>query len=97
MGQVPGAALRCSGEIDISTIDRFERALAACIAAAGPAVTIDLREVEYLDSAAIEALLDARVQLAFQGRRLSVRAEPAAARLFRLIGVDAILNVRSGD
>jgi anti-anti-sigma factor len=51
--------LSATGEIDLSNIDAFDRALtaAAAEAAGGDAqVTVDLSAVEYLDSAAINAL-----------------------------------------
>ncbi|GAB3022402.1 STAS domain-containing protein [Mycobacterium bourgelatii] len=47
------------GEIDLSNIDEFNEALAAATAEAaarGEKVTVDLSAVEYLDSAAINAL-----------------------------------------
>jgi anti-anti-sigma factor len=46
------------GEIDLSNIDNFSQALTASTAAAGNGVqlTVDLTAVEYLDSAAINAL-----------------------------------------
>ena len=47
------------GEIDLSNIDAFDRALAAAAADAakrGTVVTVDLGAVEYLDSAGINSL-----------------------------------------
>ena len=52
-------ALIATGEIDLSNIDAFEQALAAAIAEAassGRKLTVDLSAVEYLDSAAVNAL-----------------------------------------
>lgn len=54
-------ALLAVGEIDLSNIDLFERALAvnADEAASGDSkLTVDLSRVEYLDSAAINALFN---------------------------------------
>jgi anti-anti-sigma factor len=51
--------LIATGEIDLSNIDAFEQALAAATAEAttsGGTLTVDLSDVEYLDSAAINAL-----------------------------------------
>jgi anti-anti-sigma factor len=51
--------LTAAGEIDLSNIDAFERALAAAATEAADGdetVTVDLAAVEYLDSAAINAL-----------------------------------------
>jgi|tagenome__1003787_1003787.scaffolds.fasta_scaffold20455804_2 anti-anti-sigma factor len=47
------------GEIDQSNIEEFDQALATAAteaAAGGGTLTVDLRDVEYLDSAAINAL-----------------------------------------
>jgi anti-anti-sigma factor len=51
--------LIAAGEIDLSNIDAFNRALTAATAEAdssGETLTVDLSAVEYLDSAAINAL-----------------------------------------
>ncbi|MDP7701154.1 MULTISPECIES: STAS domain-containing protein [unclassified Mycobacterium] len=51
--------LKATGEIDLSNIDAFDRALtkAATEAAGGDRkLTVDLSAVEYLDSAAVNAL-----------------------------------------
>jgi len=53
-GQV---VLKASGELDMSNVDGFGRALAEAVALAdGKPVRVDLVEVEYLDSGAINAL-----------------------------------------
>jgi anti-anti-sigma factor len=51
--------LMAGGEIDLSNIDAFDQALASATAEAtssGGMLTVDLSAVEYLDSAAINAL-----------------------------------------
>jgi anti-anti-sigma factor len=51
--------LIASGEIDLSNVDTFSQALTASTAAAagnGVRLTVDLAAVDYLDSAAINAL-----------------------------------------
>jgi anti-anti-sigma factor len=51
--------LIAAGEIDLSNIDAFDQALATATAEAaggGETLTVDLSGVEYLDSAAINAL-----------------------------------------
>jgi anti-anti-sigma factor len=51
--------LIAAGEIDLSTIDAFNKALTAATAeaaASGARLIVDLTGVEYLDSAAINAL-----------------------------------------
>ncbi len=94
--RVPEVALRCLGEIDLSNVDHLRQVLDASIAVQVPAVGVDLREIEYLDSAGIEALLEAQHVLTRQGRQLNMQAGPMALRLFRLLGLEGFLNVRSG-
>ncbi|HZA12240.1 STAS domain-containing protein [Mycobacterium sp.] len=51
--------LSAAGEIDLSNIGRFDQALTTAVAEAassGGTLTLDLSAVEYLDSAAINAL-----------------------------------------
>lgn len=53
--------LVAAGEIDLSNIDAFDQALGAATAAAassGETLVVDLSGVEYLDSAAINALFN---------------------------------------
>ncbi|MGO9154401.1 STAS domain-containing protein [Mycobacterium sp.] len=51
--------LIAAGEIDLSNVDAFDQALSAAtaeVARSGGTLTVDLTAVEYLDSAAINAL-----------------------------------------
>lgn len=57
-GEDGGVTLTAAGEIDLSTIGRFDDALRAAIAEAGAGgvAAVDLGGVEYLDSGAINVL-----------------------------------------
>ncbi|MBX9979568.1 MULTISPECIES: STAS domain-containing protein [Mycobacterium] len=58
-GKDGAPVLLAVGEIDLSNIDAFDRALSAAtdeVASGGRKLTVDLSAVEYLDSAAINAL-----------------------------------------
>jgi hypothetical protein len=48
-----------SGELDLATIGQLQRELGELIGAGFARVVIDLRDVEFLDSSALHALLDA--------------------------------------
>ena len=87
-------ALRCAGEIDISSIDGLERALRASVETGAMAVEVDLRAVEYFDSLAMKALLAAYRTLVCDGRTLAVRVRPRAAALFHAVGLVELLNER---
>jgi anti-anti-sigma factor len=87
--------VRCQGEIDLSSAEYLERALSASIAAGAAALEVDLRGVRYFDSSAIKALLEARERLAAEGGRLSVRAQPTARALLRVLRLDRALNLQA--
>jgi anti-anti-sigma factor len=87
-GRVELAAV---GELDLSTISRFESALAAAVAEAAPgrSTELDLRGVDYLDSAAINVLFT-------HAERLSVvRVPPLLLRALTISGLDQIVEVVS--
>ncbi|MCW1958246.1 MAG: STAS domain-containing protein [Mycobacterium sp.] len=80
------------GELDLSTIDRFQTALRDAVAEAGPnPVTLDLSGVEYLDSAAINVLFD------YADRISVVRVNPLLVRGLSISGLDQIVEIRSAD
>jgi anti-sigma B factor antagonist len=88
-----GITLRCTGELDLATIDRLEALLTRAIGSGVPSVDVDLRGVEFLDSCTLNALLAAHQKLNQAGRTLRVWARPAAIRLFGMAGLDRILDI----
>jgi stage II sporulation protein AA (anti-sigma F factor antagonist) len=92
-GEPPGAVLRCLGEIDLSNVDYLRQSLDASIQLPVPEVEVDLREVSFLDSSAIDALVGACHELAGQGRTLRVRATEWIARVLRMVKVDCLLKL----
>jgi anti-sigma B factor antagonist len=87
-------ALRCTGEIDIASVDALERALRATVETGATVLEVDLRKVEFLDSSALKALMAAQERLRHKGRRLRVRVRPSAAILFRAVGLAELLDAR---
>lgn len=81
--------LAAVGELDLSTIGRFESALAGAVAEAGPgrSTDLDLRGVAYLDSAAINVLF------AHAERLGVVRVPPLLLRALTISGLDQIVEV----
>ena len=79
------------GELDLSTIGRFEDALKAAVGDAGPGrtTTVDLGGVEYLDSAAINELFTHADRI---GR---VRVNPLLLRVLTICGLDQVVEVQS--
>lgn len=86
--------LRCQGEIDLASADCLLRALTTAILAGAPEVTVDLRAVSFLDSAAMRVLLEARHILDGKGRSLQVLVTPTTAKLFHLLRVDDLLSLQ---
>lgn len=86
--------LRCAGEIDLGSADCLLRALTAAILAGSAEVEVDLREVGYLDSTAMQVLLEAHQILHGKGRSLHVRATPRSAKLFHMLELDRVFPVQ---
>jgi anti-anti-sigma factor len=84
-------ALAAVGEIDMSTVVRFESALQAAVADAAPGKTteLDLRGVEYLDSAAISVLF------AHAERIKLVRVPHLLMRVLTISGLDQVVDVQA--
>jgi anti-anti-sigma factor len=95
VGQPPGAVLRCAGEIDLSNVECLRHALDTSIHLGVPEVELDMRQVSFLDSSAIEALMVAYRQLASEGRALRVRATAWIARLLHMVELDHLLADRA--
>lgn len=77
------------GEIDLSNIDAFDQALSAAtaeVASSGATLTVDLSGVEYLDSAAINALFS-------HADHIRVIAHPLLMRSLTLSGLSELVSV----
>jgi anti-anti-sigma factor len=76
------------GEIDLSNIDTFSQALTASTAAAGNGarLTVDLTAVEYLDSAAINALYNV-------ADRIHLIANPLLMRSLTISGLAELVTI----
>ncbi|KUI31527.1 anti-anti-sigma factor [Mycobacterium sp. IS-1496] len=87
--------LVAEGEIDLSNVDTFTRALVTVIAAADGAgtVTVDLSAVEYLDSAAIGALS----VHADQVPKMRLVANPYLMPVLRISGIDQLATVEPAE
>ncbi len=80
-----------AGEIDLSNIDAFSQALTASTAAAagsGARLTVDLTAVEYLDSAAINALYNV-------ADHIQLIANPVLIRSLTVSGLAELVTIES--
>ena len=85
--------LVAAGEIDLSNIDEFEQALAAASTeAAGNSgmLHVDLSAVEYLDSAAINALVS-------HADHIHVVAHPFLMPVFKISGLTELATVEAAS
>jgi anti-anti-sigma factor len=90
----PVAALVLKGELDLHTAQTLGCGIEQAVGTGCVVVDVDLSEITFLDSAGIDALLDARSTLQAASSRLRVRQpSPAVSRLLRLTGVDELLGL----
>ena len=86
-GQVVVTAI---GELDMSNVDAFSRALANALAQTdGEPVQVDIRRVEYLDSGAINALFP-------HAKHLRVVANPILMSALTISGLTQLARVETG-
>jgi anti-anti-sigma factor len=85
------ATLRCRGEIDVGNVDTLRQSLLAATGTEPSVLVVDLRDIDFLDSSTLEALLDADHRLAMAGGRLEVAVRCRARRLFYLVGLQRLL------
>ena len=81
--------LVAAGEIDLSNIDTFTRALTTAIAetaGSGGMLTVDLSAVEYLDSAAINALFT-------YAEHIQLIVRPLMMRIFEITGLTELTAI----
>jgi anti-anti-sigma factor len=88
--------LRLKGELDRLTVDDVDQAVRELAAEAPPVLVLDLRDLEFIDSAGLRSLSRAHNLLAESDRRLVVRApSPAIHRLIELVGLLDILTIET--
>jgi anti-anti-sigma factor len=81
--------LTATGEIDLSNIDAFDQALATAsgeAARTGETLTVDLSGVEYLDSAAVNALFT-------RADHIRLIAHPLLMSIFNMSGLAKLVSV----
>jgi anti-anti-sigma factor len=81
--------LVAAGEIDLSNIDTFTQALTTAIAETGGSggmLSVDLSAVEYLDSAAINALF-------IHAEHIQLIVRPMMMRIFEITGLTELTAI----
>ena len=92
-GEDGRTTVSAAGELDLATAEEFSGAVRSGLAAG--AVTIDLREVTFMDSAGVRALNTALREAAEAGRELRVSEEmhPSVVQVLELTGMLGLLPV----
>jgi anti-sigma B factor antagonist len=82
------------GELDVSTVPRFNSALADSRVRNCHRLVVDLSELTFMDSTGLSAVLVAEMHARTRGQRFAVVRGPRHVQeLFRLTGVDHFLEV----
>jgi anti-anti-sigma factor len=61
-----GSTIRLSGELDLSSVGQLNEALAPIVSAGG-AITLDVSELEFMDSSTLQAIYEAAKSLDGRG------------------------------
>jgi anti-anti-sigma factor len=92
-----GAVYALTGDLDISGTGALEDRLLALGAAHGHVVTLDMADVEFLDSSGLRCLTKVFGELAaFGGELRVVDPSPAVVRVLRLVGVEDMFGLPPG-
>lgn len=87
--------VRESGDLDLSNAARVREALQAAYTDSGADVTVDLTEVEFVDSVILSVFVTAHKRFATGDRTLTFLVPPALLRVFELTGLVGVLDVRA--
>lgn len=92
-----GRTLRLRGELDISSVQQLERLVQETCADGAARLRLDLRELSFIDSSGIAAIVQASSVCEEQGLDFELlEGPPAVQRLFVLTGLSEILPFRDG-
>jgi anti-anti-sigma factor len=82
-----------SGDVDIATAPRLRETLLLAIQRHGPAISVDLQGVTFLDCAGVNALLAAERRARLEGGKVQVtRSSAPAWRVITLLGLQDLLT-----
>ena len=86
--------VRVAGEVDMETAPRLERRLLELAHAGKPLVTVDMADIDFIDSTGLHAIVVAVKELRAYGGDLVLRAPTAStARVLELSGLSTVVKV----
>lgn len=91
-----GVVIEAVGEVDLTTAPQLREALLVAVTSAEKSpVIVDLSRVDFIDSAGLALLVEARKKLAPEGRPLNVLLTPSRQpeRVLKLGRFDTIMNL----
>lgn len=91
-----GALIEAQGEVDLTTAQQLREPLMQAVNGAREgSVIVDLTQVDFIDSAGLALLVEARKRLAPEGRTLHVLLTPGRQpeRVLKLGRFDTIMNL----
>lgn len=92
----PVQTLYASGELDVSTCAVLKRAVGRELDGQGGEFRLDLGGLTFMDSSGAQALVALHRRVESWGRRLVIVSPPGAVRrVLEVMGLDAVLDVRS--
>lgn len=87
-----------TGELDVSTSPRLKDAVDGALDGQGDELWLDLSALTFMDSTGARAITHAHDRAASLNSRLVVLCpRPAVRRVFDLMGLDQIMDVRGGE
>ncbi len=88
--------LLLSGELDIAEVPRLEAALDRVLEEGTTAITIDLRQLEFIDSSGLAAIVHIGGVCSKRGHDFELIAgRPEVQRLFEITGLSSVLPFRA--
>jgi anti-anti-sigma factor len=85
------------GDLDLDAVPTLDEQLTLLEQDGVKAIIVDLRDLSFIDSTGLRALLDATSRAANDGHRLAIVGAPdPARRLFEITGTERILNEPEG-
>ncbi len=94
--ETAGTIIEAVGEVDLTTAPQLREALLGAVGGANKtAVIVDLSKVDFIDSAGLALLVEARKRLSPEGRTLSILLTPGRQpeRVLKLGRFDTIMTL----